>query len=116
MNDDPQLALFCDFENIALGVRDSGYKDFDIDEEFRDEWDHYNLWRYESHVKESTMRAYSMANFPLEKGLIKLNIRIATPPPGDDKIPPGIMSSPAWSMSVLTPCGHRHVTLMPRSP
>ena len=30
MNDDPQLALFCDFENIALGVRDSGYKVFDI--------------------------------------------------------------------------------------
>jgi uncharacterized protein (TIGR00288 family) len=30
MNDDPQLALFCDFENIALGVRDSGRKVFDI--------------------------------------------------------------------------------------
>jgi Na+-transporting NADH:ubiquinone oxidoreductase subunit F len=39
-----------------------------------------------------------MANFPLEKGLIKLNIRIATPPPGDDKIPPGIMSSYIFSL------------------
>ena len=78
---------------IECPPHDLSYKDFDIDEEFRDEWDHYNLWRYESHVKEATMRAYSMANFPLEKGLIKLNIRIATPPPGDDKIPPGIMSS-----------------------
>ncbi len=30
MNGDQNLALFCDFENIALGVRDSGYKQFDI--------------------------------------------------------------------------------------
>jgi Na+-transporting NADH:ubiquinone oxidoreductase subunit F len=70
------------------------YKDFDIDEEFHEEWDRYNLWRYESDVKEGTYRAYSMANFPLEKGLVKLNVRIATPPPGaSDKIPPGILSS-----------------------
>ena len=40
------------------------------------------------------MRAYSMASFPLEKDLIKLNVRIATPPPGaGDKIPPGVVSS-----------------------
>ena len=70
------------------------YTDFDIDEQFRDEWDRYNLWRYESTVKEETSRAYSMANFPLERGLIKLNVRIATPPPGaDDKIPTGKLSS-----------------------
>ena len=70
------------------------YADFDIDERFRDEWDRYKLWRYESKVSETTTRAYSMASFPLEKDTIKLNIRIATPPPGsDDKIPPGIMSS-----------------------
>jgi Na+-transporting NADH:ubiquinone oxidoreductase subunit F len=75
------------------------YKDFDIDERFRDEWDRYNLWRYESDVKESTYRAYSMANFPLEKGLVKLNVRIATPPPGGgDKIPPGILSSYVFSL------------------
>jgi Na+-transporting NADH:ubiquinone oxidoreductase subunit F len=75
------------------------YKDFDIDEEFHDEWDRYNLWRYESDVKESTYRAYSMANFPLEKGLVKLNVRIATPPPGGgDKIPPGILSSYVFSL------------------
>ncbi|MEE4163867.1 MAG: NADH:ubiquinone reductase (Na(+)-transporting) subunit F [Woeseiaceae bacterium] len=75
------------------------YKDFDIDERFHDEWDRYNLWRYESDVKESTYRAYSMANFPLEKGLVKLNVRIATPPPGaGDKIPPGILSSYVFSL------------------
>jgi Na+-transporting NADH:ubiquinone oxidoreductase subunit F len=70
------------------------FKDFDIDEEFRDEWDRYDMWRYESHVKHETMRAYSMASFPLEKDVIKLNVRIATPPPGaSDKVPPGIISS-----------------------
>ena len=82
------------YVQIECEPHDLLYHDFDIDEKFRDEWDHYNLWRYESHVKASTSRAYSMANFPLEKGLIKLNVRIATPPPGaSDKVPPGIMSS-----------------------
>ena len=82
------------YVQIECEPHDLLYRDFDIDEQFRDEWDHYNLWRYESHVKASTSRAYSMANFPLEKGLIKLNVRIATPPPGaSDKVPPGIMSS-----------------------
>ena len=79
---------------IECPPHDLKYSDFDIDEKFRDEWDRYNLWRYESHVKSDEMRAYSMANFPLEKGVVKLNVRIATPPPGDnDSIPPGIMSS-----------------------
>ena len=79
---------------IECPPHDLKFSDFDIDERFRDEWDRYKLWRYESHVKQPETRAYSMANFPLEKGIIKLNVRIATPPPGsDDKIPPGVMSS-----------------------
>ena len=75
------------------------FKDFDIDEEFRSEWDRYNLWDYESTVKNSDLRAYSMANYPLEAGLVKLNVRIATPPPGaGDKIPPGKLSSFIFSL------------------
>ena len=70
------------------------FSDFDIDEQFRDEWDRYKLWRYESDVRETTSRAYSMASFPLERGIIKLNVRIATPPPGaGEKVPPGKVSS-----------------------
>ena len=73
---------------------DLKFTDFDIDERFRSEWDRHNLWRYESHVGETVSRAYSMANYPLEKGIVKLNVRIATPPPGSDSsVPPGIMSS-----------------------
>jgi len=70
------------------------FTEFDIDEKFRDEWDRFKMWRYESHVREPVSRAYSMASFPLEKTVIKLNVRIATPPPGaDESVPPGIMSS-----------------------
>ncbi|WP_139556287.1 NADH:ubiquinone reductase (Na(+)-transporting) subunit F [Methylotetracoccus oryzae] len=69
------------------------YGDYLIEERFRDEWDKYNLWRFESKVAEPAIRAYSMANYPDEKGIIMLNVRIATPPPNAPDIPPGIMSS-----------------------
>ncbi len=79
---------------IECPPHDLRFSDFDIDERFRDEWDHYNLWRYESHVRKPASRAYSMASFPLEKDVIKLNVRIATPPPGaSESVPPGVMSS-----------------------
>jgi len=70
------------------------YKTFEVEERFQDDWDRFDLWQYESKVTETAMRAYSMANYPEEKGIIMLNVRIATPPPGADaSIPPGIMSS-----------------------
>ena len=68
------------------------YKNFDIDEEYRGDWDTFNMWRYVSKVDEEVIRAYSMANYPEEKGVVKFNIRIASPPPGSD-LPPGQMSS-----------------------
>ena len=68
------------------------YKDFDIQEEYRGDWDQFNMWQYVSTVTEPTIRAYSMANYPEERGVVKFNIRIASPPPGTDH-PPGIMSS-----------------------
>ena len=69
------------------------YADFDVQEKFREDWDKFNLWRYVSEVKETALRAYSMASYPEEKEIM-LNVRIATPPPGaPDSIPPGIMSS-----------------------
>jgi Na+-transporting NADH:ubiquinone oxidoreductase subunit F len=69
------------------------YKDFDIQDEYRGDWDKFNLWRFVSKVDETTIRAYSMANYPDEKGVVKFNIRVASPPPGRDDIPPGKMSS-----------------------
>ncbi len=70
------------------------FSDFEIEERFRGDWDRFNLWKLESRVKEPVTRAYSMANYPLEKDIIMLNVRIATPPPGAPaEVPPGAMSS-----------------------
>ncbi len=69
------------------------YSDFDIAERFRDEWDRYKLWDIVSNVTEPVMRAYSMANYPGEKGIVMLNVRIATPPPSVPDAPTGKMSS-----------------------
>lgn len=74
------------------------YADFDIAEPYRDEWDRYRLWRYESQVRAPLSRAYSMANYPDEKGIVMLNVRIATPPPGVPDAPPGKMSSYIFSL------------------
>ncbi|MGQ4121489.1 NADH:ubiquinone reductase (Na(+)-transporting) subunit F [Klebsiella pneumoniae] len=74
------------------------YADFDVPDEYRSDWDKFNLFRYVSEVKEPTLRAYSMANYPEEKGIIMLNVRIATPPPKVPDAPPGIMSSYIWSL------------------
>ena len=69
------------------------FKDFEIDEEFKPDWDKHNLWRYSSTCDEPVQRAYSMANYPLEKDIIMLNVRIALPPADGPGVPPGIMSS-----------------------
>ncbi|WP_119395507.1 NADH:ubiquinone reductase (Na(+)-transporting) subunit F [Salinibius halmophilus] len=86
------------------------FKDFDIEEEYRGDWEKFGLFDLESKVDEEVIRAYSMANYPEEKGVVKFNIRIATPPPGTDH-PPGQMSSyvfnlkPGDKMDVYGPFG-----------
>ena len=69
------------------------YRDFDIEERFRGDWDRFDLWQYKSVVKEPVERAYSLANYPGEPGIIMLNVRVATPPPRHPDVPPGKMSS-----------------------
>ena len=69
------------------------YKDFEIQEEYHPDWDQYDVWRYTSVVDEPVVRAYSMANYPGEKGIIMLNVRVASPPPRQPDVPPGKMSS-----------------------
>lgn len=72
-------------------------KDIQVDPEYKKEWDQFNIWRFRSKVEEPVVRAYSMANYPEEKGIIKLNVRIAVPPRGKDDAPPGAMSSYIFS-------------------
>jgi Na+-transporting NADH:ubiquinone oxidoreductase subunit F len=78
---------------IEAPPHDVDYKDFDIEDEYRADWDRFNLWRYVSKVEEPVTRAYSMASYPAEQGIIMLNVRIASPPPRMSDVPPGKMSS-----------------------
>ena len=74
------------------------YSDFDIDEQYRGDWNHFGFFDVESKVDTDTLRAYSMANYPEEEGIIMLNVRIATPPPGRLHLPAGKMSSYIFSL------------------
>jgi Na+-transporting NADH:ubiquinone oxidoreductase subunit F len=74
------------------------YKDFDIDEKFRGDWERFGFFNIESKVDDETIRAYSMANYPEEYGIVMLNVRIATPPPKDLSLPAGKMSSYIFSL------------------
>jgi len=74
------------------------YADFDIPDEYRPDWERFNFFSIESKVDEDTLRAYSMANYPEEEGIIMLNVRIATPPPNNLSLPAGKMSSYIWSL------------------
>jgi Na+-transporting NADH:ubiquinone oxidoreductase subunit F len=69
------------------------FRDFDIDAQFRETWDKFDLWNFTSKVDVPVQRAYSMANYPNEKGILLFTIRIAFPPEYRTDIPPGIMSS-----------------------
>ncbi|MBE58808.1 MAG: NADH:ubiquinone reductase (Na(+)-transporting) subunit F [Gammaproteobacteria bacterium] len=73
------------------------FEDFDVEEEYRSDWERFGFFNLESKVEETVVRAYSMANYPEERGVVKFNIRIATPPPGTE-LPPGQMSSYTFNL------------------
>jgi Na+-transporting NADH:ubiquinone oxidoreductase subunit F len=81
------------FIQIEVPPHHVRYRNFDVEPEYRGDWDKFDLWRYESKVEEPVFRAYSMANYPGETGLIMLNVRIASPPPRMPDVPPGKVSS-----------------------
>ena len=76
----------------APAYKDLSYKAFDVDNEYHSDWDKFKIWDNVANNDEPIIRAYSMANYPEEKGVLKFNIRIASPPPDSD-VPPGLMSS-----------------------
>ncbi len=77
---------------IDIPTYDIPFTDFDIEEEYREDWDTYKLWELKGKNTEPIYRAYSMASHPAEKNTVKLNVRIATPPPRTS-FPPGISST-----------------------
>lgn len=96
------------------------FKDFDVEEKFRPDWDKYNMWDLKMVNPEPVFRAYSMANHPAEGNIIMLNIRIATPPWDSRtnsfmKVNPGICSSYVFSLkpgdkvTISGPYGEFHI-------
>ena len=74
------------------------FRDFDIEEEYREDWDRFKLWDIKAfNDEDGVFRAYSMANHPAEGQIVMLNIRIATPPRGMD-VPPGVCSSYVFNL------------------
>jgi Na+-transporting NADH:ubiquinone oxidoreductase subunit F len=79
---------------IEVPAHVQNYKEFEIEKEYHGDWDKFDVWRYVSKVDEPVIRAYSMANYPGEEGIIMLNVRVASPPPrAPEGIPPGKVSS-----------------------
>lgn len=96
------------------------FKDFDVEEKFRPDWDKYKMWDLKMSNPEPVFRAYSMANHPAEGNIIMLNIRIATPPWDSRtnsfmKVNPGICSSYVFSLKpgdkvvISGPYGEFHI-------
>jgi len=79
------------------------YKNIEVDEEYRADWDKYKMWDLKMKNPEPVFRAYSMANHPAEGDIVMLNVRIATPlwdpkTKGFKKVNPGICSSYIFSL------------------
>lgn len=105
---------------IDVPKYETKFTDFSIEEHFKSDWDKYKMWGLSVKNNEESFRAYSMANYPAEKNLIKLNIRIATPPwdkVNNDflNVPPGLCSSyifsrkPGDKVMISGPYGEFHI-------
>lgn len=90
------------YVQIDVPEFEMSFRDINVESQFQDEWDNYNMWDLRLKNATSTFRAYSMANHPSEGNIIMLNIRIATPPWDKSKnafknVPAGICSSYIFS-------------------
>ena len=99
------------YVQLEIPAYEMKYTEIDVDDQYKGDWERFKVFANESKVNEPTIRAYSMANYPEEKGIIKFNIRIASPPPGTTGIPAGKMSSylfklkPGDKVNVFGPFG-----------
>ena len=91
--DDPVLFKAGSYIQIDVPEYECCFKDFAIDSRFVSEWKKYNLLELTSSGMCPGFRAYSLANPPHEKNVLKMTVKIATPPAGTFGIPPGFGSS-----------------------
>jgi Na+-transporting NADH:ubiquinone oxidoreductase subunit F len=87
------------YVQVVAPPRVTRFADFEIEPEYRAEWDRLGLWRLSVTSDEPQTRAYSIASAPAQQDRIALVVRVATPPPnaGAD-VPPGIVSSYVFSL------------------
>ncbi len=81
------------YVQLEIPPYEMSWSTIDVQDEYREDWDNFNFWDLKSKVEETTIRAYSMANYPEEKGILKFNIRVAPPPPRSEGLPPGAMTT-----------------------
>lgn len=105
-----------DYIQIEIPPYELDYKDFDIEDQYRGDWDHFDLWQFHASNDETIERAYSMANYPAEgDDIVMLNVRVASPPPRQPHLPPGKGSSyifgrkPGDKVIVSGPFGEFHI-------
>ncbi|MGK0217417.1 MAG: Na+-transporting NADH:ubiquinone oxidoreductase subunit F [Planctomycetota bacterium] len=105
-----------DYVQIEIPEFEADYKDFLVEQEYRGDWDHFNLWQFHASNDETLERAYSMANYPDEgDDMVMLNVRIASPPPRQPELPPGKGSSyifdrkPGDKVIISGPFGDFHI-------
>ena len=91
------------FIQIEVPPFECSFRDFDIEEEFHDDWNRFSVWDLRTVNTDTVVRAFSMANHPAEGNIVMLNIRVATPPPDREKggwmnVNPGIVSSYVFNL------------------
>ncbi len=86
------------YMQIDVPEYEAAFEEFDVAQEYRSTWQQFNLLKLVAKTEEPVNRAYSLANPPSEKGILKFTIRIATPPPRKPDVPPGVGSSYAFSL------------------
>ena len=95
-----------EYIQIDIPAYDIDFADIDVDDIYRGDWEKYGFFGIKAKNTVPTIRAYSMASYPAEKDVIKLNVRIATPPFDRNQpkgvfkmlpVPPGVASSYVFS-------------------
>ena len=96
-----------EYIQIDIPEYEADFADMGVADIYKGDWEKYGITSLKFKNTVPTIRAYSMASYPAEKDLIKLNVRIATPPfdrtqpkgvfkfvPG---VPPGVASTYVFS-------------------
>lgn len=86
------------YVQLEAPAYDIKFSDFDVEEQYRGDWERFGFFNLSVKNPEPVIRAYSMANYPEERGIVKFNIRIATPPPRSKNIQAGLMSTYVFNL------------------